>query len=135
MSDVLFSFGVFGDERTPRKRAEKPVRCMEDELLPVIHRASACGRCRTNKPMPHDTLCSVCRRERDYHLRTVRVRSAERLAARALRDGFTTAGGVHPDALDYCLERKWIKRASVRDLRRLGLSADDHVFLPVPNAK
>lgn len=135
MSDFLFSVGVFGDERTPRERAEKPVRCLEDELAPAVLRARTCGKCKINAPRADDVLCFACRRDRDCHLRTIRVRAAERLTARAKKSGFVDVSDARPDVVDYCVKRRWLARASVRDLRRLGMSPDPHIFLPVPYAE
>jgi len=135
MNDRLFSFGVFDDELTPRERAEKPVRCLEDELLPRLAERQKCERCRLNPARAHDTYCASCRRISDGHKRSARVRSAERLVARAKKAGYVDVERVHPDAVAYCIRQKWIRRASVRDMRRLGLNEHASIFLPVSDVE
>lgn len=131
MSDRLFSFGVFDDERTPRERAEKIVRCLEDELLPDLKKQEKCAKCQSNSLKANDKYCTACRREVDYHERTTRMRAADRLVARALAVGFVSTGKSHPKAVSICLADGRLRRANARDLRRLGMSENADVLLPV----
>ena len=134
MSDRLFSFGVIDDDdRTPRERAAKPVRCMEEELLPALAREKKCDRCRICPPRMNDTLCVTCRRIRVGHERSARVRASERLIARAQKTGWVDVSSANPVAVAHCVRKKWLKRASARDLKRLGLREDKEVYLLVSN--
>lgn len=131
MSDILFSFGVFDDERTPRERAAKPVRCLESELAPRLTERKKCERCALSPARAHDSMCASCRRVTDGHKRSARVRAAERLVARAKKAGFVDVERVHPDAVAYCLRQKWLRRADVRDMRSLGVNENASIYLPV----
>lgn len=131
MTDLLFSFGVFDDERTPRERAEKPVRCLEEELVPRLSEKKRCERCATSFARRKDTMCTACRHEVSGHQRSTKVKSAERLMARAKKAGYVDADRAKPEVIEYCLRQRWLKRAGPRDINRLGFNAHASIFLPV----
>jgi hypothetical protein len=131
MSDRLFSFGVFDDERTPREQRTAPVRCLEDELLPKLKPSPKCAKCHAHTLKPNDVYCVACRREVDYHERIARMRAADRLVSRALAAGFVATAKVHPQAVALCLADGRLRRANARDLRRLGLPEEMDALLPV----
>jgi hypothetical protein len=130
----LFSMGVFDDDRTPRERAAKPVRCLEDELLPrIVHTRPLCQKCHTSEARIGKQTCDVCvrnarskAREKADRKRYARRKTEERM----LRDGhYVVTWHCRSIAADL-VEAGKAKWASPRDINRLGLRLDAIVILP-----
>lgn len=130
----LFSMGVFDDDRTPRERTAKPVRCLEDELLPrIVHTRPMCEKCHVSEAREGKQTCSVCvrnassmKREKADRKRYARRKTRDRM----LRDGHYVVTWHCRGIAAELVEEGKAKWAGPRDLKRLGLREDTQVILP-----
>lgn len=63
MNGLLFAMGVVGeDDRTPRERGPKVVRCLEEELLPpvVLPTLGSCTNCGLRLRQANSPECRRC---------------------------------------------------------------------------
>ena len=88
MSDLLFAWGVFEDDRTPRERARPEVVCMEDELsASALDGLPVCTHCQRpigqhtpwGGPRPEAGVCRACR----HNASSTRAKKRERAERRA----------------------------------------------------
>lgn len=123
----LFSMGVFDDD--DRKPSPRAARCLEEELLPPVAPVPRCARCDANSPRVGKKLCWLCDREVGYHRRTAINTGVQRLARRARAAGYVDTKGKSLALIGECLRDGRFRRASPRDLTRLGLSGDSIVLM------
>lgn len=123
----LFSIGVFDDDNA--RPVLRPVRCLEDELVPPVAPRPRCTRCHASFPREGEKLCWLCDRETKCHRRTTANKAVDRLARRARDAGYVDTKGKSLSVVGECLRDRRFRRASPRDLLRLGLSVDSIVLL------
>lgn len=133
--DRLFSFGVVGDDLTPRERAPQlPVRCLEDELVgaPVDLR-ERCAECLLNPRPVGFRHCAICRRDRQQRDRGKRAadreRSERRVVGRIQAQKGILATRQNEHLIERLLEAGVVRWATETERVRLGFRAVDNVVM------
>lgn len=128
MSDALFCMGVIEDADLPRQHAPRPVRCLEDDLVPVRAVArQSCVECRLSPRLDGRTRCRSCQ---NAYERVNRARSRWasndadwRMYVKAVANGGVvqaTNGNQH--ILERLIGQGRMRWGTAAELERMGLN-------------
>lgn len=131
MSDALFAMGVVGDEDDrPKQHAPRPVRCLDDDVVPVrpVVRES-CAECRLSPRLEGRARCRACQLT---HERVARARArwystdAEwRVYTRAVaQGGIVQATAANRHIIERLVAAGRMRWGMAAELERMSLPAD-----------